>query len=100
MGLRTPRPSPFPPDLIKVPQWPPSPPYPPHLQLLQFSEVAEDLLRKLILDSDSDYFLLLPFFDRTPVSRDIACQSLVKISEILAGANLFLMRSSRGVDSM
>jgi hypothetical protein len=43
------------------------------------------------LDSDGDCFLLLPLFDRTPVSRDIDCYSLAKISEILAGADILLM---------
>jgi hypothetical protein len=40
----------------------------------------------MISDSDGDYFLLLPIFDGTPVSRDIDCCSLAKISEILADA--------------
>jgi hypothetical protein len=45
-------------------------------------------VQKLILDSDGDCFLLLPIFDKTPVSRDIDCYSLAKISEILAGADI------------
>ncbi len=32
--------------------------------------------------------MLLPIFDGTPVSRDIDCYSLVKISEILAAVNI------------
>jgi len=36
----------------------------------------------------SDYFLFLPIFDRTPVSRDSDCYSLAKICEILAGADI------------
>jgi hypothetical protein len=47
-------------------------------------------VQKLILDSDGDCFLLLPIFDRTPVSRDIDCYNLAKISEILAGADILL----------
>jgi hypothetical protein len=43
---------------------------------------------RLILDGDGDHFLFSPIFCRTPVSRDIDCYSLVKISEILAGANI------------
>jgi hypothetical protein len=43
---------------------------------------------KLILNRDVDRFLPLPFFYRTPVSRDIDCLSLAKISEILAGADI------------
>jgi hypothetical protein len=43
---------------------------------------------KLISDSCSDHFLSLLFFDRTPRCRYIDCQSLVKISEILVGANI------------
>jgi hypothetical protein len=44
--------------------------------------------RKLILDSDGDRFLLLSIFDRTPVSRDVDCRNLAKISEILAGGDI------------
>ncbi len=44
--------------------------------------------KKLILDSDGDHFMFSPIFNRTPVSRDIDCYSLAKISEILAGANI------------
>ncbi len=40
------------------------------------------------MDSDGDCFLLLPVFDRTPVSRDIDCYSLAKISEISAGVDI------------
>ncbi len=36
-------------------------------------------------------FLLLPLFDRMPVSRDIDCYSLAKFSEILAGADILSM---------
>ncbi len=43
---------------------------------------------ELILDSDGDHFLFSPIFDRTPVSRDIDCYSLAKISEILASADI------------
>jgi hypothetical protein len=30
-------------------------------------------VEKLVLDSEGDYFLLLPVFDRMPVSKDINC---------------------------
>jgi hypothetical protein len=40
------------------------------------------------LDSDGDHFLFSPIFCRTPMSRDIDCYSLAKISEILAAANI------------
>jgi hypothetical protein len=40
------------------------------------------------LDSDGYHFLFSPIFDRAPVSRDIDCYSLAKISEILAGADI------------
>ncbi len=43
---------------------------------------------KLILNSNGDHFLVSPIFCRTPVSRDIECYSLAKISEILAGADI------------
>ena len=72
-----------------------SPPSPPHLQLLQFSETGENLHNGLYMEVKSRktdirqwWWLLLPFSDRTPVSRDIDCWSLV--SEILAGANILL----------
>jgi hypothetical protein len=42
------------------------------------------------LDCDGYRFLLLPIFDRVPVSRDIDCCSLAKISEILAGTDILL----------
>ncbi len=45
-------------------------------------------VQKLISDSEGNCFLLSPIFDRTPVSRDIDCYSLAKISEILAGADI------------
>ncbi len=41
--------------------------------------------------SDGDCFLLLPLFDRMPVSRDIDCYSLAKFSEILADADILSM---------
>ncbi len=46
------------------------------------------MIVELILDSDGDHFLFSPIFDRTPVSRDLDCHSLAKISEILAGADI------------
>ncbi len=46
---------------------------------------------KLISDSCSDHFLFIPFFGRTPRCRDIDCKSLVKISEILVGADILSM---------
>ncbi len=45
-------------------------------------------LCELILDSDGDHFLFSPIFERTPLSRDLYCYSLAKISEILAGADI------------
>jgi hypothetical protein len=33
------------------------------------------------LDSDGDYFVFSPLFDRKPVSRYMDCYSLAKISE-------------------
>jgi hypothetical protein len=47
-----------------------------------------EVMGKKTLDSDGDCFLLLPLFERTPVSRDIDCYSLAKISEILEGADI------------
>ncbi len=40
------------------------------------------------MDSDGDHFLLSPIFCRTPVSRDIDCYSLGKISKILVGVDI------------
>jgi hypothetical protein len=57
-------------------------PPPPVPHLGQFCEGMDDLCddlqmevksKKLVSDSDGDRFLLLPLFDRTPVSRDIDC---------------------------
>ncbi len=53
-----------------------------------FSHLKWVWLCELILDSDGDHFLFSPIFDRTPVSRDLDCYSLAKISEILAGADI------------
>ncbi len=81
---------------------PPSPPPPPlgsypiletqrpHCWISVTDSVWRLWVQKLILDSDGDCFLLLPIFDRTPVSRDIDCCSLAKIREILAGADILL----------
>jgi hypothetical protein len=52
------------------------------------ASVWRSRVEKLILDSDGYHFLLLPIFDRVPVSRDIDCLSLAKISEILADADI------------
>jgi hypothetical protein len=46
---------------------------------------------KMISDNDGDHFLFSLIFNRMPLSRDINCYSLVKISKILAGANILLM---------
>jgi hypothetical protein len=46
------------------------------------------MIVELILDSDGNHFLFSPIFDRTPVSRDLDCYSLAKVSEILAGADI------------
>jgi hypothetical protein len=76
---------------------PPSPPLHPHPiwdspppKRRIFVTASVWRLRKevMILDSDGDRFLLLPIFDRTPVSRDIDCWILAKTSEILAGADI------------
>ena len=37
------------------------------------ASVWRSSVEKLILDSDGYRFLLLPIFDRVPVSRDIDC---------------------------
>jgi hypothetical protein len=48
----------------------------------------EVLGKRTDIGQDGDRFFLLPIFDRTPVSRDIDCYSLAKISEILAGVDI------------
>jgi hypothetical protein len=58
------------------------PPLPPIFNYCSFQRLRRIFLaasrprsrvQKLIWGSDDDYFLLLPFFDRTPRSRDIDC---------------------------
>jgi hypothetical protein len=62
--------------------------------------VTASRVEKLILDSYSEHPLLLPFFDRTPWSRDIDCKRLAKICEILAGANFFVDANILGLFGM
>ncbi len=61
--------------------WPPPP---------TTSHLSSSWVWKLILDSDGDYFLFSPFFDRTPVSRHIDCCSLVKNQWILGRHRYFV----------
>jgi hypothetical protein len=48
----------------------------------------EVLGKRTDIGQDGDRFILLPIFERTPVSRDIDRYSLAKISEILAGVDI------------
>ncbi len=89
------------PHLIRVPQQPPLSPPPPISNYCSFQTLQRvftmasrrrSIVEKLILNSYSDHFLCLPFFDRTPRSRDIAkvWRKSVKTFEILAGADFFV----------
>jgi hypothetical protein len=75
------------------PLFPPSHPYPildtqrPQRWTSVMALVWRLWVQKLISDSYSDCFLLLPIFYRRPVSRDIDCYILAKISEILVGVD-------------
>ncbi len=73
-----------PPPLSPAPPLPPPPPlgsYPildtrrPQRWISVTDSVRRLWVQKLILVSDGDCFLLLPFFYRTPVSRDIDCEN-------------------------
>ncbi len=74
-------------DLIRMPQRPPLHPYPNWCLLSGQWRISSTASRWrprveiLTSDSDGDGFLLLPLFDRTPVSRDIDCWSLAEMSK-------------------
>ncbi len=88
-------------DLIRTSPRPPPPP--PLLNYTNWCSFLDQLrismtasgwrsrVEKLISESNGGCFLLLTFFDRTPVSREIDCWSLAKISEILAGTDILPM---------